>query len=431
MRVLFVSTNRCREVMPPLPLGIASLVPYLEKKHTLQFLDMMFESRPLEALRKTLKLFDPQVVAFSVRNLENQLMLKPEFYLPEVKGWVDQVRRDCQAKIIVGGAALAVFPQEIFAYLSPDAAVAGEAENSIAPLLEGLESGRISRDIPGLLMRVGQGVHFRGVARNPDLSRLIRPQWKCLDLENYARHGGIPNLVTKRGCAFNCTFCDTPVSEGSQLRMKSPVRVADELAGLLALGFESCFITDAVFNHPEGYAEAVAQECSRRGFSTKWTAILHPRLLTADQLIILKKGGLGTALLGSDHASADMLNHYAKQLSPADLQRADQLLGRFEIPYFMSLLFGGPGETRESVSRALDLVAGMGAKMVFIRTGLRLYPGTPLFQTAVAEGRVGANADLLRPVFYLAKGADDWLVELVKTRAAVHPNWVIAGVPHA
>ena len=429
MRILFVSTNRSREIMPPMPLGIASLVPYLDpKRHPYQVLDLMFADKPLPALRQALRDFEPEAVAFSIRNLENQLWIKPEYYLPEIKGLVDQVRQDSPAKVLIGGAAIGVLPEDIFRYLEADAGIAGEAEEVIAPLLDGLEAGRVPLHLPGLLLKTRSGCAIKEPARIPDLDRLIMPDRRCLRLEDYRKAGSGPNLVSKRGCAFNCIFCDTPVSEGEKVRAKSPNRVADEVGSLLELGFEDCFITDPIFNYPAGYAEAVAREFIRRGFITKWSATLHPRHLSLEQLDLLKKGGLGLVLLGSDHASADMLETYNKQIAPEELTKADELLQQVQIPYFLSLLFGGPGETKKTIAQALDLASSLHPRLLTIRIGIRIYPGTPLQRMAVAEGRLKPQADLLKPVFYLASGAEDWIVDLAKEAAAPHPNWIISGL---
>ena len=429
MRTLFVSTNRCREIMPPMPLGIASLAPYLDpQRHPFSVLDLMFEANPREALRQALKQFEPEVVAFSIRNLENQLMVKPEYYLPEIKGWVDEVRSHSRAQVIIGGAAVSVLPEAVFRYLEPDAGIAGEAEELIAPLLDGLAAGRIPRNLPGLMIKTRGMVRVKPNAQAPNLNRLILPNRRCLQLETYRKNGSAPNLVSKRGCAFGCIFCDTPVSEGRNIRAKSPARLADEVKSLLDLGFEECFITDPIFNYPPGYAEGVAREFIRQGFITKWTATLHPRYLTREQLDLLKKAGLAVVLLGSDHASADMLAAYAKQITPEELIAADALLQQAEIPYFLSLLFGGPGESKDSVARALDLVASLQPRLVTIRIGLRIYPGTPLHRIALHQGRLKPRADLLKPVFYLEKDSENWIVDFTRQRAAEHRNWRISGI---
>jgi radical SAM superfamily enzyme YgiQ (UPF0313 family) len=202
----------------------------------------------------------------------------------------------------------------------------------------------------------------------------------------------------------------------------------DEVQTLLDLGFSEFFFTDPVFNCPRGYAEAVATEILQRGLRVNWRATLHPRYISAEQLELLRSAGLSMVFLGSDHASARMLENYAKEISRSDLATADRLLAGAEIPYFLGLLLGGPGETRSTVIEALDFAANTSASMVGIRIGIRVYPRTPLWGIALREGRIQRTDDLLTPTYYLAGGAEDWVLDLVRERAAEQPNWAIAGM---
>jgi hypothetical protein len=49
--------------------------------------------------------------------------------------------------------------------------------------------------------------------------------------------------------------------------------------------------------------------------------------------------------------------------------------------------------------------------MLRITIGIRIYPGTPLAQRAVAEGRISAEDNLLHPRFYLAPDLEPWIYE--------------------
>ena len=49
--------------------------------------------------------------------------------------------------------------------------------------------------------------------------------------------------------------------------------------------------------------------------------------------------------------------------------------------------------------------------------GLRLYPDTPLADTARREGVIPATDDLLRPRYYLAPGVIGWVEDAVASRA--------------
>lgn len=46
MRVLFISPNRLRLIVPPLPLGLAPVIAALEPEHSFRVVDFMFEADP-------------------------------------------------------------------------------------------------------------------------------------------------------------------------------------------------------------------------------------------------------------------------------------------------------------------------------------------------------------------------------------------------
>ena len=89
MRILFVSTNRLRVVMPPMPLGLASVIAQIDdSRHELQVLDLMFEEQPEVALKTHLSTFEPDLIAISIRNIDNQSLLDTEYLLPQDKEFV-------------------------------------------------------------------------------------------------------------------------------------------------------------------------------------------------------------------------------------------------------------------------------------------------------------------------------------------------------
>ena len=77
------------------------------------------------------------------------------------------------------------------------------------------------------------------------------------------------------------------------------------------------------------------------------------------------------------------------------------------------LLLGGPGETRETIEESLAFADSLNLDALKITVGLRIYPGTALAATALAEGVIQPDDDLLWPRFYLAPQLSDWLPERI------------------
>jgi hypothetical protein len=87
------------------------------------------------------------------------------------------------------------------------------------------------------------------------------------------------------------------------------------------------------------------------------------------------------------------------------------------------LLLGGPGETKDSVEESLSFADSLNLEALKITVGLRIYPQTPLARTALSEGVIRADEDLLLPRFYLTPELRDWLPERIATYKTSRP-WV-------
>ena len=89
--------------------------------------------------------FRPDVVGLSVRNIDNNDMRNPVFFLEELPNIVDAVRTGTGAPIILGGAALGVMPEEILRLVHVCGGVVGDGETVFPLLLDRIAQGGASR----------------------------------------------------------------------------------------------------------------------------------------------------------------------------------------------------------------------------------------------------------------------------------------------
>jgi radical SAM superfamily enzyme YgiQ (UPF0313 family) len=95
-----------------------------------------------------------------------------------------------------------------------------------------------------------------------------------------------------------------------------------------------------------------------------------------------------------------------KQFGLADVRATFARLADHGIRRHGFLLVGAPGETPRTFEASLEFVRSLRLDSLKLTLGVRIYPGTPLHRTAVAEGVVAAEDDLLFPRFYFAAGLD-------------------------
>ena len=327
MRILFVSTNRLKRIMPPMPLGLASVIAQIdESRHEIQVLDLMFAEQPEAELKARLAGFSPDLVALSVRNVDNQSCYHTEYLLPEDKKVVEWCREASAATLVVGGTAFTVSPAAILEYLGADFGIAGEGEVAFRELVERIDRGEDPSDIPGLVWRGPDGISANPPEHIENLDSLRLPRRELFDNQRYAEEGGIANIVLKQGCSFNCLYCDSPHTMGRHLRMKSPQKVVDELAAMEDLGVGFSFFTDAIFNYPVDYAGEVCRAIIRSRLKMRWLGMMHPAFMDRELIELMREAGCAVVSLGCDSCSERMLEVLRKGFTKQQLGAAAEML---------------------------------------------------------------------------------------------------------
>ena len=93
------------------------------------------------------------------------------------------------------------------------------------------------------------------------------------------------------------------------------------------------------------------------------------------------------------------------------------------MPFTMNVAFGEPGENESSVEQKLDFLKRVEAAFAVLRVGTRILPNTAVAQTALSEGLIGSESELMRPTFYIDAVVRDWLADRLREEAAEYPRW--------
>ena len=137
--------------MPVVPVGLGGVAAATEKAgHEVTLLDLMNVSHTEAAIKKTLEEFGPHVIGISVRNIDDQVMAGPRFFLDQVRPVISRCRALSDAPIVLGGAGYSIFPERALAYLGADMGIQGEGEMAFPALLTLMEQGADLSEAPGL-----------------------------------------------------------------------------------------------------------------------------------------------------------------------------------------------------------------------------------------------------------------------------------------
>src|SRR5262249_24581167 len=97
------------------------------------------------------------------------------------------------------------------------------------------------------------------------------------------------------------------------------------------------------------------------------------------------------------------------------------------LPFCHSLVFGGEGETWNTVAETIAVMDACRPTAVTAMCGVRVYPETPLAQMLLARGQGPSVEARYEPWFYFAPAVRDGLREVVATATRERGNWLLPG----
>lgn len=426
MKVLLISANTETINMPVLPLGLAYIAAAAESQgHTVKMLNLMMQTDSQKALHEAIVENNPEIIGISVRNIDDQKMENPRFLLGSVKEVVAQCRKLSHATIILGGAGFSIFPQATLDFLGADIGIQGEGENTFLTLLERLRDKKDLSEIPGLCLPGRTSRGESGHIKNLNDVKLPLPGVHLLTpsaLEG--KEVWIP-FQTRRGCPLGCSYCSTATIEGRTIRNHDPKKAIETISRYVEVGLDHFFFVDNTFNLPNSYAKTLCEQLISSRLKINWRCILYPWKVDDELVEKMAKAGCKEVSLGFESGSKKILAKMNKRYILDDVSQISERLKKFGIGRMGFLLFGGPGETRETVNESLIFADSLGLEAMKITIGIRIYPHTPLARAAMKEGLIKADDNLLFPKFYMTKGLEGWLRRTVKAWMETRPNWIM------
>jgi lipid biosynthesis B12-binding/radical SAM protein len=402
MKILLISANVTLSPYPLYPLGVSIIAAVLTRAgHEVRQADFLQQNTSLEAIAAEVSDFSPDLVGISVRNIDNVNLLHEQHYIQNVKNIVTAVRGVSSAKVLLGGAGFSLIPHLILKETGADYGIVGEGEVLAVEFANNAAKGIYPKE-----PLIGSTARLTG-------DRIHSALYDERLLEFYLHSGNIASVQTKRGCAYKCVYCTYPLLEGAEIRRRDPRAVVDDVE-LLRDKFKTkyIFFVDSVFNDDEGAYLDVVDEMLRRKVNIPWTGFFKPGGLTDEIVERMKQTGFGAAEVGTDAASDTTLKRMGKSFTFSEVRECNDLFIRHGIATSHFFMFGGPGETPETVQEGIRNILGLQKSVSFIFMGIRILPDTTLAKLALKENMIRPEDGLLNPVYYLSPAVDRaWLEE--------------------
>lgn len=371
------------------PLGLLYLASYVRthSSHQVAVCDLPAEEASLADLADRLRRERPDLVGITgiTHNLAS------------VKAVADTVKStDANIKVCFGGPHVAQFPAESIGLDAIDYAVSGEGESPFLGLLNALEKGRPLDDIPALSYKLENKTF---VAHTPavteDIENLPLPARDLVNPKNYfyilGKRATFATVLSSRGCPFRCTFCAT-VRGG--YRTRSPRSVVDEMEACLAMGAEEIHFIDDTFNIRKERLAEISREIIDRGLKVKWAFRARADGISEEGMALAAKAGCIRFHLGVEAGTEQGLQELKKGITLEQVRTAVALARKYNIVSAAYFIIGCPYEgSRKDVLRTIEFAVNLNPDFAMFNI-LAIYPGTEIFDQAVARGLL--NEDFWR-----------------------------------
>ncbi len=267
-----------------------------------------------------------------------------------------------------------------------DVVCLGEAEDTLVDIaselpLENIKGIAYNRD----------GKVVRNKSREfPDLNELLRPAWDIFETEKYVIDSyfsqKVLNLITSRGCPFNCTFCfgaqNSEASKGNtgkRYRTRSPEKVVEDIQYLVErFNIKGLRFEDIEICVNKEHLKKIAELMYDAGLSfLKWRIVTRVTSMPVDILKTLKKAGCFSIYYGVESGDDEILKKTGKKITTAQVLEVFEKTRKAGIMPDASFLLGLPGETLDQVRQSIRFSRAIKPFAVIYHTYYH-FPGTIL-----------------------------------------------------
>ena len=395
-RVLLLYTDRYYLIKQVYPFGLDLLADYLRNSgHDVSVEYPFLPESDLETnLSNILKKSRPEVIGLGIRNIDTCMSCetygnyggndyKTFYFLPEIRKIVDLIKKNTPGlPIIAGGGAFTISPAAILKYLRIEYGVVGEGEEPLRQFIEALPDRRMINRIAGLV-RFDGGYRVNSRKAYSFIENALLPV-KDKKFQYAFETAGLPVQV-KRGCNQGCSYCVEPIIEGREIVFRKIDQIIEELKTTSQRneGIRNIFFVDTEFNLPDltfcsQLVERIIEEDLDDRFS--FTSQFLPTPFNSDFAALLAEAGF-SIILTCDSFADEVLKKNNTFYRERDICKTLEACEQHGLACTISMIFGLPGETYETIDHSLDLMKRYSPG--FLRRyeytiGGRIYQGTRL-----------------------------------------------------
>lgn len=304
---------------------------------------------------------------------------------------------------VCGGIHPTLVPDEVVACPGFDVVCVGEGEYALRDLAERLEHDQDFADVPNLWLR-REGKIVRNPARPliHDLDELPFADREMFDYhELLAANDGWVDMMSGRGCPYNCSYCCNHALRqryhglGGYVRYRGVEHIMEELRQLSSTyTIKTLNFQDDIFTLDREWTLAFCEAYQREFDYPFWINSRVERMLDESVVSALAKAHCAGIRIGVESGNEELRTAVLRRrMSNADIIAAVRLTQRYGLRTYTTNMIGIPGETMESLQSTIDLTRELSPDE-FQFSVFYPYPMTALYDTCVAQGLIKPQAEL-------------------------------------
>ena len=272
-----------------------------------------------------------------------------------------------------------------------DVVVTGEGEDVLVDLVR----GRALNMIRGIgFWKDGEMRSTEPRKQIEDIDSLPWPDYSQLNPQSYI---GFPawQVLTSRGCPYNCSFCTNHVMWGRKVRSRSAKNIVGEIQQLHDIyRINRIQFQDDTVNIPQQRAFDICDEIINRGLHREMTFMgslrLNKNCVSQELMDRMKEAGFEFFGFGVESGSQKVLDLMHKNLTVHEIRDAVKMMRKAGIKRRMGfIMVGNWGETVWDILKTWWLTLTCNMETAF--SVCTPFPGTEFYRLCVNAGYLSRN----------------------------------------
>ena len=234
-------------------------------------------------------------------------------------------------------------------YTFIDFIMVGESENTIINILK--NCGNFNENIEGVAFLENDKVFYKKTLKNFEFDSLqVQKKLESQNIKTISLEGG-------RGCPFNCSFCCTKINWNREFRLKPSYLIVEEMEFYYRnFNIKEFNIEHDLFIYSKKLFFEFCDLLMKKGLNKKVSWSCSSRIDLLDEEIIkkLSVAGCSKIFLGIESISKDIQKKINKNLSIDKIFSNLELLYKYNIVIFISLIYGFPFETFDDFKKNIE-----------------------------------------------------------------------------